>query len=181
MRSYFSFIVLAFLLLAVVCLTGCSTTSSTIYEFDAKGKVIKKTVTKEKGAIDKLVESTKKKSVIAWSDGWIAYISVSTATTEDPTPTGKISAGKVAKGYISLLPNQENLDKVAEIIKATRTSLSVSSSGISSGSDTEVKDSNADTEETENAAADIKATEDDAAETAVETTKEAAAAAEVKD
>ena len=160
MRNYFSFIVLAFILLAVVYLTGCSTPQTTITELDKDGNITKITKTGERDAIDKLTDSTKNKSVIAWTDGWIAYISVSTATTEDPTPTGKISAGKVAKGYISLLPNQQNLEHIAEIIRATKTNLSVTTSGIDSSSSTKTKVSDS---------------------SATETTKEAAAAAEVKD
>ena len=73
--------------------------------------------------------SLQHKSVIIWENGWAGYISLSAATPEAPTPTGKIFAGKVAKGYISLLPDTD-LTAVAEVITATRENLSVTRQGI---------------------------------------------------
>ena len=68
-------------------LTGCA--STTITEFDAAGKITKKTETSQ-SVIGTLTSSTQNKTVIMWEDGWTAYISGSTGTTEDPTPHGKI-------------------------------------------------------------------------------------------
>jgi hypothetical protein len=130
MKKMFSFIVLAELLILLAA--GCKT-ATTVCEFDKDGKITKQTTT-EADAISKITASTKDKTVIAWSDGWAAYISASTATTEDPTPTGKIFAGKVAKGYISLLKDQTNFADIANVIKATKTDLSVTTSGASSTS-----------------------------------------------
>ena len=86
-------------------LSACASTSSTILEYDASGKVVKRTETSE-SVIKTVTDSTKNKSVVVWEDGWAAYISVSSGTTEDPTPHGKIFMGKVNKGAISMLPNQ---------------------------------------------------------------------------
>ncbi|MDD5727084.1 MAG: hypothetical protein PHV59_00840 [Victivallales bacterium] len=130
MRKQFSGVGLA--VLTMLLTAGCTTTNSTIYEFDADGKVIKKTVVRQDDLVAKITEATKDKTLIAWSDGWSAYISASTATTEDPTPTAKIFAGKIARGYISLLKDQQNLDQVTQIIQATKSDLEVSSTGVSS-------------------------------------------------
>lgn len=135
MKRLFSFIVLIAMLSIAVLLSGCSTTQTTICEFDKDGKLTKKTVTGERDAIDKITDSTKNKTVIAWSDGWVAYIVASAATTEDPTPVAKMGAGKIAKGLITILPGQTNLADIAKIIQATKTTLTLSSKGINSTSD----------------------------------------------
>lgn len=114
-------------------LAGC-TTSSTITEFDAEGRVIKTVIT-EKDPFDKVTEATKGKTVVMWSNGWAGYVSLSTATTEDPTPTGKAFVGKVAKGYISMLPSQKNADAIAKIIMATREDLSINKDGVTATAD----------------------------------------------
>ncbi|MDD5698500.1 MAG: hypothetical protein PHH77_07770 [Victivallaceae bacterium] len=137
MRKMFSLVVLAMLIALLAA--GCKTTA-TVCEFDQDGKITKKTVT-EADAIDKITKSTKNKTIVAWSDGWAAYISASTATTEDPTPTGKIFAGKVARGYISLLKDQQNFGDVAKVIQATKSDLSVSTSGVTSTSSNAVETS----------------------------------------
>jgi hypothetical protein len=46
-------------------------------------------------------------------------MSASTATTEDPTPTFKMGAGKIDKGIITLHKDHKDLN-VPEIIKSTR-------------------------------------------------------------
>lgn len=130
MKSLLSFIVLAVLLLMVGF--GCATAQTTICEFDKDGKITKKTVTGERDAIDKITASTKNKTVIAWTDGWLAYLVVSIATPENPTPTAKMGAGKVAKGLITILPGQQNVAEIAKIIEATKTTLTVSTKGINS-------------------------------------------------
>ena len=105
--------------------TGCASTSSTILEYDASGNVVKRTETSE-SVIKTVTDSTKNKSVVVWEDGWAAYISVSSGTTEDPTPHGKIFMGKVNKGAISLLPNQNGLPGISRIIQATKNDVSAS-------------------------------------------------------
>ena len=72
--------------------------------------------------------------MVIWEDGWAGYISISSGTTEDPTPHGKIFAGKVNKGAVSILPDQKNVVGIAKIIQATKSDLSVSFDGASSES-----------------------------------------------
>ena len=117
---------------ALFVFTGCAATQSTITEYDASGNLIKKTETSE-SVISSVVKSTKNKSVIMWEDGWAGYISISSGTTEDPTPHGKIFAGKINKGAVSILPDQKNVVGIAKIIQATKSDLSVNSNGMTSG------------------------------------------------
>lgn len=106
-------------------LTGCAATRSVITEYDAAGNVSRVTESSE-SVIKTVTASTQGKTVVMWEDGWAAYISVSSGTTEDPTPHGKIFAGKVNKGAISILPNQTGLPGIARIIQATKSDLDVS-------------------------------------------------------
>ena len=119
--------------LAMFVFTGCAATQSTITEYDASGNILKKTETSE-SVISSVVKSTKNKTVVMWEDGWAGYISISSGTTEDPTPHGKIFAGKINKGAVSLLPNQKNVVGIAKIIQATKSDLSVSFDGAASES-----------------------------------------------
>ena len=119
--------------LAMFVFTGCASTQSTITEYDASGNILKKTETSE-SVISSVVKSTKNKSVIMWEDGWAGYISISSGTTEDPTPHGKLFAGKVNKGAVSILPDQKNVVGIAKIIQATKSDLSVSFDGAASES-----------------------------------------------
>lgn len=105
--------------------TGCAATRSVITEYDAAGNVSRITESSE-SVIRTVTASTQGKTVVMWEDGWTAYISVSSGTTEDPTPHGKIFAGKVNKGAISILPNQTGLPGIARIIQATKSDLDVS-------------------------------------------------------
>lgn len=108
-----------------VLLSACASTGSTIYTYDSEGRVTQKTVTSE-SVIKTVTDSTKNKSVVMWEDGWTAYLSVSSGTTEDPTPHGKIFMGKINKGAISLLPNQNGLTGISRIIQATKNDVSAS-------------------------------------------------------
>ena len=104
--------------------SGCASTRSTVTEYDAAGNVTKITETSE-SVISSVVESTRNKTVIAWEDGWAAYISLSSGTVDDPTPHGKIFAGQVNQGAISILPEQKNLTGIAQIIQSTKTDIAV--------------------------------------------------------
>ena len=106
-------------------LSACASTGSTIYTYDSDGRVTQKTVTSE-SVIKTVTDSTKNKSVVMWEDGWAAYMSVSSGTLEDPTPHGKIFMGKVNKGAVSLLPNQNGLTGISRIIQATKNDVSAS-------------------------------------------------------
>ena len=113
-----------------VLLSACASTGSTIYTYDSEGRVTQKTITSE-SVIKTITESTKGKTIIAWDNSWLAGISASTATTEDPTPTIKILAGRNDKGVINVLP-QHDISVFKEIIPAIRAgNLSVGSNGIS--------------------------------------------------
>jgi len=124
---------------AAFLLTGClSPTQSTIEEYDASGKIVKTTVTSE-SVIKNLVDSTKDKSVVVWDNSWLAYISASAATTEDPTPTVKMGVGRADKGALTL-HKDHSIDQAAAIIGAARAGeISVSATGVSEKSTDEKK------------------------------------------
>lgn len=124
---------LAGVLLFGLLLTGCAATRSMITEYDSAGNILKKTETSE-SIIATVTKSTQGKTVVMWEDGWAGYISISSGTTEDPTPHGKIFAGKVNKGAVSILPTQQNLPGIAKIIQATKSDLSVGLDGATSES-----------------------------------------------
>ena len=126
-------LLLPLLAVALFVLTGCAATRSTITEYDATGNILKKTESSE-SIIATVTKSTQNKTVVMWEDGWAGYISISSGTTEDPTPHGKIFAGKVNKGAVSILPNQQNLLGIAKIIQATKSDLSVGLDGATSES-----------------------------------------------
>lgn len=114
----------------VVCCAGClAPTQSTVKEYDADGKISKETVTSE-SVVSTLTKSTKDKTIIVWESGWAAYISASTATQEDPTPTLKMFVGKTDKGIISAHKDQKTFDKIPEVIKATKYDLKVTGTGV---------------------------------------------------
>lgn len=101
-----------------VLLSACASTGSTIYTYDSEGRVTQKTVTSE-SVVKTITDSTRGKTVIAWDNSWLAGLSISTATTEDPTPTIKILAGRNDKGVINLLP-EHNISALIEVIPAIR-------------------------------------------------------------
>lgn len=117
----------------LVLLAGCASTRSTITEYDAAGNIVKKTESSE-SVIKTVTASTQGKTVVMWEDGWAAYISASSGTTEDPTPHGKIFAGKTNKGAISILPDQRNLPGIARIIQATKSDIGIALDGLTATS-----------------------------------------------
>ena len=121
-------LLLPLLAVALFVLTGCAATRSTITEYDASGNILRKTETSE-SVISSVTKSTQNKSVIIWEDGWAGYISVSSGTLDDPTPHGRIFAGKINKGAVSLLPNQSGLPGIAKIIQATKSDLAIGLDG----------------------------------------------------
>lgn len=122
MRKHFFFFLCG---VFAAVLSACTSTTSTILEYDETGNLIKRTESSE-SVIKTVTDSTKNKSVIVWEDGWAAYFSVSSGTAEDPTPHGKLFAGKVNKGAISILPDQTALPGIAKIIQATKSDISAS-------------------------------------------------------
>ena len=120
--------------LSLTLLTGCFTgTTSTVTEYDiATGKITKVTNTGE-SVIKSVANSTKDKSVITWESGWLAYISASTSTVEDPTPTFKMGVGKTDKGAITIHQKHKDIASVLPaVIQATRDNLTVTPDGVQS-------------------------------------------------
>lgn len=131
--AIFIFIVLCLAIVVIMGLfvTGCSSLSnrSIVTEYTSDGKISRVTETNE-SVITRITESTKSKTVIAWESGWMAYLSASTATTQDPTPTVKMFAGKSDKGAISALPNQADWEGISKAIVATKQELTLTPTGI---------------------------------------------------
>jgi hypothetical protein len=119
---------IVFLGLLALAVAGCTSTQSIVKEYDAEGRIVKVTETSE-SVVTSLTKSTQNKTVIAWESGWTAYLSCSGATTEDPTPTFKMGAGKVDSGLISALPDTK-WEGLPEVIAATRQDLVVNAEGI---------------------------------------------------
>lgn len=109
--------VMVMYLVAVMLISGCSTT--TVCEFDKDGTLIKKTETSTDIA-GSIIQSTKDKTVIMWTDGWAGYLSVSPGTMDDPTPHAKIFFGKDNRGYMGIHKDHQNLkfSGIANVIKA---------------------------------------------------------------
>ena len=131
MKNIASYIIAAIFTLILV--TGCTSTRTMITEFDHQGNIVKKTETSE-SIIKNVTAATEKKTVVMWEDGWAGYLSISSGTLEDPTPHGKIFAGKTNKGWISILPNQQGLAGIARIVQATKTDITLSADGITASS-----------------------------------------------
>ena len=125
------FYCIAAVFVAILCAGCLAPTQTTVKEYDADGKITKETITSE-SVVSSLTESTKDKTIILWESGWAAYLSASTATMENPTPTVKMFAGKTDRGLISAIKGQK-FDGMAEVINATKYDLSVSADGIASG------------------------------------------------
>lgn len=113
-------------------LSGClAATRSIVTEYDKDGKVCRVTETSE-SVVASITKSTAGKTVVAWESGWAAYISASTATLEEPTPTVRMFAGKTDKGVISALPGQQDWTGIARTVTATKYALEVSPNGVKS-------------------------------------------------
>ena len=124
---------IAILAAVAFILTGCTATRSIVTEYDSSGNIVKTTETSE-SVIKTVTASTQGKTVVMWEDGWAAYISASSGTTEDPTPHGKIFAGKTNKGAISILPDQRNLPGIARIVQATKSDIGIGLDGLTATS-----------------------------------------------
>lgn len=115
------------ILFIMLLITGCSSSSYRIY--NAEGALVEEGCTRE-SIVKSITDSTKGKTVVAWESGWCAYISCSVATTDDPTPTIKMYAGKMDRGVVSALPNQKGWNGISKSISATRSDMAVKVTGI---------------------------------------------------
>ena len=124
--------VLSALSVLSVLLTGCMVGggTTTVKEFDADGKLTKETVSK-KPFVGYITDSTKDKTLVVWTSGWVGELSVALMTSEDPTPHFKIYAGKLDKGIISAKPDTKDWEGISKAILATKQDVNVSLSGIS--------------------------------------------------
>ncbi|OGV53551.1 MAG: hypothetical protein A2017_20855 [Lentisphaerae bacterium GWF2_44_16] len=117
-----------------IIMTGCNSTS-TIKEFDSSGNLIKETTTKE-SVVEQIIASTKGKTVVAFRE-WYGIVLRAEPSTET---LFALDIGYIHKntGVVSLLKDQQNLDKVADIVKAIKQtdSVSASTTGVSSSSGT---------------------------------------------
>ncbi|MDD3155187.1 MAG: hypothetical protein PHS41_09995 [Victivallaceae bacterium] len=137
MRKYLLAIVILALTLAVIlALPGC-VTETTQYKFDEAGNLVEKTVS-ERSTGDRLADvlGRSEGSWLVVRTGWAAYISASTATTEDPTPTIKLHLGSLNFAAGKVTTGQADAGSVAkahsDIIGAAFKDVSVSASGAGS-------------------------------------------------
>ncbi|MEA4863396.1 MAG: hypothetical protein VB042_08825 [Victivallaceae bacterium] len=132
----FLFVLLMLFALFGVMLTGCTGTGSTVTEYDpATGAVVKVTQTSE-SVVSSVVASTKDKIVAVYDNSFLAYVSASTATTEDPTPHVKFGLGQADKGALTM-PKDCDVSVAPKIIEAMRAGeIGVSATGVTYGDKT---------------------------------------------
>lgn len=119
--------------------TGCTATKSVITEYDAGGKVTKVTETSE-SVVSSVIESTKGKTVIMYDNSFLAYLSASASTVEDPTPTIKCGIGKADRGLLTITDSAKiDVPRAIEAMRAGEITLSASGIGSQSGVDSEKK------------------------------------------
>ena len=111
-------------------LIGCfSDSKERICEFDAAGTLIREEIRSE-SPVKSILASVGDKTIILWDNSWIAFVSASSFSLEDPAPVFKMGIGHADKGYISLLP-QHDFSSVPETVRTVRAgALTVSASGL---------------------------------------------------
>lgn len=114
----------------ILCGCAAGTSTSTVIEYDADGRIIRKTESAESLA-KAITDSTRNKTLVLWESGWTAGISGGVASADDPTPHVRIFAGKADKGMVSALPNQTGWDGIANAILMTKQDLNVGLTGVS--------------------------------------------------
>lgn len=125
-------------------LAGCfSSSEDRIRKFDPSGNLMYEKICSE-SPVKSILNSMDDKSIILWDNSWIAFISASSFSLEDPAPVLKMGIGHADKGYISLL-GQHDFSPIPETVRAVREdTISLSASGIeSSHSASPAPDSNA--------------------------------------
>lgn len=119
-----------FFVFVIVLLTGCTSTT-TIKEFDLAGNLIKETVADET-MTQTIVSSTQNKTIIFWQSGWFVKgkVVMNDVSSGTAFPQFDFQGGKVDTGMALIHKDQQNLDKIPEMLKATRSNLSVTTSGV---------------------------------------------------
>ncbi|MEI8244344.1 MAG: hypothetical protein WCI51_00855 [Lentisphaerota bacterium] len=115
--------------------TGCAgLNTTTVKEIDpATGKVTKETTTKtEQSLAQTIVSSTEHKSIYVFSSGWFFWFEVTPGTPDNPTPHAKAKGGCIDEGMLLLHKDQQNIQGVADVIRAGRSNFSASATGASS-------------------------------------------------
>ncbi|OGV52015.1 MAG: hypothetical protein A2017_05590 [Lentisphaerae bacterium GWF2_44_16] len=127
-------VMLGLVIAMVIMLSGCAT-PTVITEYDVQGNITKKTETSE-SIVEQIIASTKGKTVVAFRE-WYGIVMRAEPSTET---LFALDLGYIHKntGVVSVLKDQQNLDKVADIVKAIKQtdSVSASSTGVSSSSGT---------------------------------------------
>lgn len=118
------------------CLTGTTETKTTITEFDAKGKVVKTTVTdaSTESIVASVMHATEDKSVVVWDNSFKAYLSVSWGNVDNPTPHVDAGIGKNDRGYFSLHKNHDSRDGERMIQAARAQEISIKATGMETSS-----------------------------------------------
>jgi len=132
MKTSRIFGLLIVLIVAVVMFAGCSSTSI-ITEYDANGNIVKKTETKE-SVVEQVMASTKDKTVIAFREFYAVGLRAEPST--ETLFTFECAYVHKNTGVISVLKEQQNLDKIANIVYNMKQtdSVSATTSGVSSSS-----------------------------------------------
>jgi len=113
-----------------IAMTACfSSSEDQVREFDPSGVLIREE-NRSESPIRSVLNSVRGKTVILWDNSWIAFITASSFSLEDPAPVFKMGIGHADKGYISLL-EQHDFSSIPETVRAVREgSLSLSPSGV---------------------------------------------------
>ena len=117
-------------LTGMLCGCAAGTSISTVIEYDADGRITRRTESAESLA-KAVTDSTRNKTLVLWESGWTAGISCGVASVDDPTPHVRIFAGKADKGMVSALQNQSGWDGIANAILMTKQDLNIGLTGIS--------------------------------------------------
>lgn len=128
--KFFATWILAIFAIATVAIltTGCG--SIIVKDIDpATGKVIKETTSTGSGVI---ITSTQNKSIYAFRSGWFFLAELTPGTPENPTPHATLDGGCLDSGILLLHKDQQNIQGVADIIRAGRSNFSASATGASS-------------------------------------------------
>lgn len=119
-------------LAAIAMLTGCNSTSI-ITEYDAQGNIVKKTETKE-SVVEQVIASTQNKTVVAFREFYM--VGMRAEPSSENLFSLECAYMHKNTGVISVLKDQQNLDKIADIVKNMKQtdSVSATTSGVTSSS-----------------------------------------------